>query len=140
MQQHAELESGGKRTGALLLPAQHAAPRNLDHKVEDPHEKDVVDSAASPRDEHQRVNYEKDCSGVEHGDHNMNITAASRKSDTKSSNMGKRAWHEDAIGSRDDHTKKYQHKEEVRHGCARHSARPRIGHTRHIAATGAPCC
>jgi len=84
MQQHAELSSEGKGTGALLLPAQHAATRSLDRKVKDP--QDVVDSAASTREEHQRANYEQDCSGVqqEHGDQTMNITAASRKFCTKS--------------------------------------------------------
>ena len=103
MQQHAELSSGGKRTGALLLPAQHAAPRHLDRKVEDPDEQEVVDSAASTREEHQRANHEQDCGGVEqeHGDHTstMNNTAAPRKSGTKSSNAGKRAWHADASGA-----------------------------------------
>ena len=33
--------------------------------------------------------------------------------------------------SRDHHEEKHQHEEEVLHGRTRHSARPRLGHTRH---------
>ena len=70
-QEQAKLSNGGKRTGALLLPAKHAAPRHLDRKVEDPHEQEVVDSAASTHEEHQRVSHKQDGDGAEqeHADH-----------------------------------------------------------------------
>ena len=39
---HADIASGEKRARALLLPAQHAAPRDLDGKVEDQQEKLIM--------------------------------------------------------------------------------------------------
>ena len=137
MQQQAGPSNKGKRTGALLLPAKHAVPRHLDSKVEDPHEQEVVGSAASTHEEHQRVSHKKDGDGTEqeHADHHESphLEQHKRVMEERHEELerGEACMACGCQWSRDHHKEKHQHEEEVLHGRTRHSARLRLGHTRH---------